>query len=637
MNKLNKISFFAFLIISFTVCSLTTYAQYPQYDKNYFLFPIKPGHRNYLSGNMGELRNNHFHGGIDIKTDQREGLPVYASADGYISRIVVAHRGYGNTLYITHPNGLTTVYAHLLWFHDHINKYMLKYLYSEQCNEADVKLTQDILKVKKGDIIALSGNTGSSGGPHLHWEVRDEWENLLNPLFFNFDEIDDNLAPVINLMAMKTLSINSRVEGEFGLVEFKPVKSQSGYVLNYPIHAYGHIGLQLVTYDRLNGTSNLCGVSSIQMKVDGKEHFVHDIQKISFSDQYYINAHIDYSTLKKKGNYYQKCYIDDGNELNTYCAADSYGKLYIADTNTHHVEIIVADAYNNITSLKFKIKGSPYQKVRQNLPKKKMPIPTYSHTVDENILKMQVPAKYGYNATLYTQNQANTLFPAYVKDLCNIYLWDLRKALPDSLRCGKMLQIYNYMNAIPSRTIYSHTNPYMNITFNKKSIFDTLYLQIDYMQGVYTLHHPFTPLFEPMTILLKSDKEVLNKPKTAVYSLNGLKNSRLSFAGGEWDNGNHIKFKSKYFGKYTIASDTSGPRVYMYKKSPYSLYIKAIDYPSDVALWYAYLNGQFLLLHYDSKYDILYTNPLEKRLYKGSLIVGVTDNLGNITIKNFKL
>lgn len=176
--------------------SVALWAQYDGIEKGYYLFPIKPEQTNYLSGTMGELRPGHFHAGLDIKTEGRTGLDVYASADGYVSRIRVGPGGYGNCLYINHPNGTTTVYAHLAEFSDDIANYVLNQHYERKTHAMNLFPKKGQFTLKKGDIIAKSGNTGSSSGPHLHFEIRNIDQEVLDPLRIGFDEVVDDISPV---------------------------------------------------------------------------------------------------------------------------------------------------------------------------------------------------------------------------------------------------------------------------------------------------------------------------------------------------------------------------------------------------------------------------------------------------------
>ncbi|MGB5928939.1 MAG: M23 family metallopeptidase, partial [Cyclobacteriaceae bacterium] len=175
------------------------FASAPVYSQDgEYLFPIKPGEKNLLAGTMGELRSSHYHGGIDIKTEQREGFEVYATQDGYISRIKVSGYGYGNAMYVQHPDGNTSVYGHLQRFLDDVADYVRGQQYEREAFGVDLFPEKEMFPVKKGDVIAISGNSGGSSGPQLHFEIRDKNQRPLNPLTFGFEkEINDNIPPTV--------------------------------------------------------------------------------------------------------------------------------------------------------------------------------------------------------------------------------------------------------------------------------------------------------------------------------------------------------------------------------------------------------------------------------------------------------
>ncbi|HSY61564.1 MAG TPA: M23 family metallopeptidase, partial [Cytophaga sp.] len=317
-----------FILISICISNALLAQVQSGYPKGYFMFPIKPGQRNYLAANMGELRPNHFHGGMDIKTDGQIGLPVYAAADGYVSRLRVSTNGYGNTLYITHPNGLVTVYAHLDRFNATIHTYELEQLYAMKQTDIDILIPAGILPVKRGEVIARSGNTGGSGGPHLHFEIRDSRENVLNPALFGFTEIMDNIKPSFDKIAIRTMDSNSRVNDEFGRTEFAVQTSSTGkYTVTQPITAKGLLGIEIKVHDKMNETHNVYGINCIELKVDGKEVFYHNLETYAFNESRYINVHIDYETYILKRQYFQKCYVADGNNLNFYLMNPLQGKI----------------------------------------------------------------------------------------------------------------------------------------------------------------------------------------------------------------------------------------------------------------------------------------------------------------------
>ena len=249
-----------------------------------------------LSGNFAELRSHHFHAGIDFKTQGKTGLPIYAVADGYVSRINVSPVGYGRALYIDHPDlNLTTVYAHLSAYapqidslakarHYEIEKYNINYFPNER------------IYVKKGDIIAYSGNSGSSGGPHLHFETRQRDNQApINPLFFGFD-IKDTMKPSINGLRIYPIAGQGVVNKQFSDSKFYPVVYYSGaYHLkgNPKIEAWGNLGFALNTIDYLDGSWSKCGIYSIELLTDSQLIFKQEMDQISYDEMRYIDAHID--------------------------------------------------------------------------------------------------------------------------------------------------------------------------------------------------------------------------------------------------------------------------------------------------------------------------------------------------------
>ena len=302
-----KLKFFLF-------CSLLSFQNLAQktrllYPKDYFLFPINPKQQNYLAGGMGDLRADHFHAGIDIKTQGREGLAVQASADAYVSEIRVQTSGYGNVVFLTHPNGYVSVYGHLREFAEPLATYVKKKRLENQTFEIQLKPAVNEFVVKKGQIIGYSGNTGGSAGPHLHFEIRDINNNILNPLNFGFTEIKDNVPPIFQQLFIKTLGTDARVNGEFGRKSFHPIKKADGtYGINAEISAIGEIGLELLAVDKMNDTHNSNGLSCTELFVDGKEvHYFH-LEQFPNAVSHDINVHTDYAYEKTVGQRIQKLF-----------------------------------------------------------------------------------------------------------------------------------------------------------------------------------------------------------------------------------------------------------------------------------------------------------------------------------------
>jgi hypothetical protein len=291
----------AFLIYTCVFCLVYAYGQpTDKYPKDYFRSPLDIPL--FLAGNFGELRPNHFHAGIDIKTESVEGKNIYAAAEGYVSRIKIATNGYGKVIYITHPNGYVTTYAHLQRFSDKIEEYVKKQQYHKEKFEIELFPGKKQLPVEKGEVIALSGNTGGSGGPHLHFEIRDEkTEIAINPLLFGFD-IKDDIKPVIKNIAIYPLNDSSYVNGVNKEKYIDLAGSEGKYrITGGPYTVSGEIGFSVEANDYLNGSSNKCGLFSVELLLDSNRIYYHEIEQIAFSESRYINSHVDYKKARETG------------------------------------------------------------------------------------------------------------------------------------------------------------------------------------------------------------------------------------------------------------------------------------------------------------------------------------------------
>ena len=311
-----------------------------------------------INGTFGELRGNHFHSGVDLKTEEREGLDVLAVADGYVSRIRVSAWGFGKALYITHANGYTTVYAHLQKYNDAIEKYIKAQQYQRQSFEIDINLKEDLIKVKQGEVIALSGNSGSSAGPHLHFEVRDtKTEKPMDPYLFGIKPADD-LPPLlksITVYALDSMSYNGSSSPKNRL---SLRKSGDKYVtsLKEPLPLSGKIGLGIELVDYMPGLPNKLGVSSISLEVNGKIIYHYDITSFAFDETRYINSHVDYEEKIRNSRIIQKSFVEPGNKLSVY-AVKSNGIINPKPGEQLHFKYTVVDNAGNVSISELEAKG----------------------------------------------------------------------------------------------------------------------------------------------------------------------------------------------------------------------------------------------------------------------------------------
>ena len=306
-----------------------------------------------LSGTFGELRTNHFHAGVDFRTQQVVGKNLLAIADGYVSRIKISYFGYGKVIYIDHPNGYTSVYGHFLRGSEKIESFIKKQQYDKENFEIEILLEPFELPVKQGEIIVLGGNTGSSGGPHLHFEIRETvTEDIINPLFFGYDKlISDTKRPVINGIYAYPLSEDANINGAFSATKLALTKKSDSLYLVQNLKAKGKIGFSINTHDLSNNSFGKNGVYKITAFVNGTKHFEVVFDKFSFSESRKINHYMDYAHYVNTKNRYQKLFTPEGFDLSLIKFQADNGMLNIQSSLSQTYKIIVEDFHQNKTQV----------------------------------------------------------------------------------------------------------------------------------------------------------------------------------------------------------------------------------------------------------------------------------------------
>lgn len=384
------------------------------YPTDYFRSPIDSTLT--LAGNFGEIRPNHFHAGFDIRTGNREGKRVYAVADGYISRIRISPYGYGKALYITHPNGYTSVYAHLQRFNTAIQSYTNKIQYANESFETDTTLPVGFLNIKKGELIGLSGNTGSSEAPHLHFEIRDKNEMPVNPYYFGYI-VADTIKPRITQLAIYPLNEKATVNGKFQLKKIVPIYSKGKYSLlaTDTISVNGSIGFGIECYDTESRSAGKNSVYSIELQSGGKRIYYCELEKFSFDNSRYVNTHIDYSEKQKHNSKIQKCFLTKNNKAEIYKDVLNGGVISFTDDSVHWIRYIVKDFAGNTSELILKVKSSSKSKIRLE---KAAPAPPLFDCIKDNTyenkeVRIQFPAYALYEDLKFNYFQSPKLHGTY--------------------------------------------------------------------------------------------------------------------------------------------------------------------------------------------------------------------------------
>lgn len=345
-------------VLFFFILSFNLFGQQKPYDQYDIHSPLDIPL--VLAANFGELRSNHFHTGIDFKTNHRTGYNIYSIDDGYVSRIKVSPWGYGQAVYIDHYNGLTSVYAHCESFTGEINDLVKQQQKKNKHFEFDYYPAKDSLKIKKGQIIAKSGNTGGSTAPHLHFEIREtESEDALNPLLFDFS-IKDTRNPKIRGLKLYSLTKEGyRIPG--AEKRFNVYPSGNNYrisgdkitISSKYSSQEGGIGFAFDAIDQLNAANNICGIHRSYLIVNEDTVFSQDMTRISFFTNRQINTHKDYEEYHDRRKHFHKSYRTPHNKLPIYRQQKDRGIISVLPGNSYKVKYTCYDVEGNKTALEF--------------------------------------------------------------------------------------------------------------------------------------------------------------------------------------------------------------------------------------------------------------------------------------------
>jgi hypothetical protein len=334
-----------------------------------------------LAGGYGELRPGHFHEGLDIKTNGRIGYEVYAASGGYVSRISISNTGFGHAIYITHPNGYTTVYGHLHRFFPELEKYVKQKQYEQESWNINLSFSPELFPVKKGQFIAWSGSTGAAVGPHVHFEIRDtKTEHPLNGMLFGLN-IKDNIPPTVYRVALYD---RNRSIYEQDPKVYTVQKTNGTYTPATP-HiqvSYNKVGFGVQALDHQNDTHNTYGIYEEVLYDNDKPQAGFQLDDIGYDETRYVDAHTDYKTYKETGRHFELLFCLPGNQLPIYHDFAGNGTVDLSDGKVHHIKILVKDAYGNTSVVKFDVQKDP-----EAAPPRYTPCPNIMYANSRNIFE----------------------------------------------------------------------------------------------------------------------------------------------------------------------------------------------------------------------------------------------------------
>lgn len=567
---MNKTRISILLILMVLPVLLSTAQQYP---KDYFRSPV--GFPVSLAGSFGEIRRNHFHSGIDIRTAGVQGKPVYAIADGYVSRINVSPGGFGKALYINHPNGYTSLYGHLRNYAGAIAVWIRAQQYKRESFALDVEVPAGALKVKKGDLVAWSGNSGASGGPHIHFEIRDtRTQEIIDPLDFGFMK-SDGIPPKIAWLKIYPFGENSMVNYSDKPVLIPVTGSGGNYRLkiNDTVKVSGNIIFGIETSDNAEGGLKT-GVHVIDLEVDGVKVFSQDIERFAFAETRYVNSLMDYPAYVRERRKIQRSYVAPNNKLGVYSGVKNRGVVNFTDSKAHQVRYVVKDAFENPATLVFYVKS--------HLP---APIGGRPKTVERQ------------------DNQIFTIDSDNVFKQGNVKLEVPAEAIYEDFP-------FEYAVSPPVTGSYS---------------------------SVHRLHNQYTPLHTWCNLSIKPENLPKNlESKAVIVSVSA--GNKFASRGGTLEGG-WITAKIRDFGSYTVAADTKPPvikpvNIFPGKKlsRQSSIQVKISDDLSGIKSYRGTLNGKWILMDYDEK-NLLLSYAFDDNLIPGKnvFILTVSDAVGNVT------
>jgi hypothetical protein len=535
-----------------------------------------------LSANFGELRIDHFHSGLDIKTQGVTGKEVVAVAPGYVYRISVSPGGFGKALYVRHPSGYSTVYGHLDKFSPEIDEFVKGQQYEKKSFMVTLYPSREKFPVKQGDIIAYTGNSGSSGGPHLHYEIRkSESEIPVNPLSYDFG-ITDNVKPVIERLVIYPVGNNTLVNHQNRKKWISVSGANGKYSLpsDTEINISGTAGFGIKSFDQLDESNNKCAVYSIELLIDSSLVFKYVMDAFSFNESRYINSHIDYETYMREKIYVERTFVLPNDKLSVYKNLVNRGIYNFDDDMTHYAEIIVSDMSGNKSRLSFRIKSKPLR-------------PAESTVNDENDKNVERLMPYNKSNSFETDN--------------------VRVSIPD----GALYDTIRFVYKKGTRTR-------------------------EMLSDLHSIHNIYSPVHKPFLLSIKPDSIPAGK-KSKMLMIKLDDDGKKEPVNSYWSE-NYISAEVRSFGKYYIGIDATAPEISatgltqgINLSDKKEIRIRITDDLSGINYYEPSIDGKWALFEFDQKNNVLIYRFDPERIVRGTkhnLSLKVGDNKDNVSYFN---
>ena len=528
-----------------------------------------------LSANFGEIRSDHYHSGIDFKTEGVTGKEVVACADGFVYLILVSPVGFGKAIYIRHNNGYSTVYAHLERYNDEIDTYVEYQQYLNKSYAVSIYPPATRFQVKQGQIIGYSGNTGGSSGPHLHFEVRkSDGEKPVNPMLFDFG-IVDNLKPMIERLAVIPAAEGTVINNRNSKIILNVAGNDGNYYLpgGNEINITGTAGFGITSHDLINNSSNKFGINALELFIDSIPWFEYEINQFSFSETRYINAHIDYESYIRYNYDIDRAFVLPNDKLSLYKSYMNNGLFEFTDGKTHNIKLVATDGRNNKSVLTFKVKAG-------------IQAGAYKKTTDDDSVVMP----FGIENKFKTSNAEITI---------------PKGALYDTLR-------FKYSEVVSGNRFF---------------------------RTIYEIHNRYTPVQVPFTLSLKPDTIISGmESKLIIVRVNerGMISGAGGAYNNGFVTGSISSFGSYAVAIDTvppvIRANGLVDNADLSQRTELRLWIT--DNLSGIKDYTGMIDGKWVLFEYDAKNNLIFYRFDQQKTTKGTnhrLELTVSDNKNNVT------